>query len=66
MANLTVLNPLKVNSAQNLIDDQPTLRKFLRDTQYGNVWEIVSEHYELAVLEIDYYFKRFRIQYKIE
>ncbi len=58
---------MDVNKASNTIEDSPTLSSLLEENNlYPNRWYLKEGSEEKAIKEIEYYFTRFEIHYKIE
>ena len=58
---------MDVNKASNTIEDSPTLSSLLEENNlYPNRWYLKEGNEEKAIKEIEYYFTRFEINYKIE
>lgn len=56
-----------VNKATNLIEDSKSLSSLLEENNlYPNRWYLKPGHENEAIKEIEYYFTRFEINYKIE
>lgn len=62
-----VVSLMDVNKASNTIEDSPTLSSLLEENNlYPNRWYLKEGSEEKAIKEIEYYFTRFEINYKIE
>lgn len=62
-----VVSLMDVNKASNTIEDSPTLSSLLEENNlYPNRWYLKEGSEEKAIKEIEYYFTRFEIHYKIE
>lgn len=62
-----VVSLMNVNKASNTIEDSPTLSSLLEENNlYPNRWYLKPGHENEAIKEIEYYFTRFEINYKIE
>ena len=62
-----VVSLMDVNKASNTIEDSPTLSSLLEENNlYPNRWYLKPGHENEAIKEIEYYFTRFEIHYKIE
>ena len=62
-----VVSLMDVNKASNTIEDSPTLSSLLEENYfYANRWYLKEGSEEKAIKEIEYYFTRFEINYKIE
>ena len=58
---------MDVNKASNTIEDSPTLSSLLEENNlYPNRWYLKEGSEEKAIKEIEYYFTRLEIHYKIE
>lgn len=58
---------MDVNKASNTIEDSQTLSSLLEENNlYPNRWYLKEGSEEKAIKEIEYYFTRFEIHYKIE
>lgn len=62
-----VVSLMDVNKASNTIEDSPTLSSLLEENNlYPNRWYLKEGSEEKAIKEIECYFTRFEIHYKIE
>ena len=62
-----VVSLMDVNKASNTIEDSPTLSSLLEENNlYPNRWYLKEDSEKKAIKEIEYYFTRFEINYKIE
>ena len=62
-----VVSLMDVNKASNTIEDSPTLSSLLEENNlYPNRWYLKEGSEKKAIKEIEYYFTRFEIHYKIE
>ena len=62
-----VVSLMDVNKASNTIEDSQTLSSLLEENNlYPNRWYLEEGSEEKAIKEIEYYFTRFEIHYKIE
>jgi len=62
-----VVSLMDVNKASNTIEDSTTLSSLLEENNlYPNRWYLKEGSEEKAIKEIEYYFTRFEINYKIE
>lgn len=62
-----VVSLMDVNKASNTIEDSPTLSSLLEENYfYANRWYLKPGYEKEAIKEIEYYFTRFEINYKIE
>lgn len=58
---------MDVNKASNTIEDSQSLSSMLEENNlYPNRWFIKQGQEEKAIKEVEYYFTRFEIDYKIE
>ena len=62
-----VVSLMDVNKASNTIEDSQSLSSMLEENNlYPNRWYIKQGQEEKAIKEVEYYFTRFEINYKIE
>lgn len=62
-----VVSFMDVNKASNTIEDSRSLSSMLEENNlYPNRWYIKQGQEEKAIKEVEYYFTRFEINYKIE
>lgn len=62
-----VVSLMDVNKASNTIEDSQSLSSMLEENNlYPNRWFIKQGQEEKAIKEVEYYFTRFEIDYKIE
>ena len=65
MAKLRIKSVISCVKAESLIQKQPTLKAFLT-YENATTWEIDQENEEVAIKEIERYFKINGIKYSIE